>query len=625
MLPYIELGCALLAGGLWYLQGGAVWYEGGWPGPWPLLLLGLMWSLAGLRTRFTLRLTRFDLLLGLFVLSALVATQTAYAPGPARAKFWLVVGAWGIYYALVHQPDLEHLYGALAFWGLFGVALTAYFFLTNDWSAHPVKVPLLIDLGEAISARLPALSTHQLSPNVTGGMLATVLPFYVPLILLPRRGEDLGLPARLRRLLPALWTAALGVTLLGLLVSTSRGAWLGALAGFLLWGLWRALGRRFEGRRRLAWMGGLLAAGAVLLAVALYAILAYDLPGAGALTNRLTLLRDSLLLARDYVFTGAGLGTFMMNFSIYTLLIHVGHTVHSHNLLINLLVEQGVVGLLLYLALVVVCVVEAVRRRRHAPRSAGLLIEAGLVSLAIVLAHGQVDDALYGSRGLLLLFVPFAVVRGAGAPVGEEERPRARGAWRPVALGLVLLLVLGLAFRRPLQAQWYASLGAMLQARTELALYEHGRTPGFIMDAVRQEEELAVPIALFERAVALDPGNATARQRLAGIHLSRREYAAAYEDIAAAWEAGHRDSVTRLLLGDAHVAQGRVEEGVAVIHGLYWAQPRMEGQAWSRYWVQEDYARAAHAWRAVALLDPENGAGALEKARQAESRATPEP
>jgi putative inorganic carbon (hco3(-)) transporter len=624
VLPYLELACALAAAALWYQQGGAIWYAGTWPGPWPLLLLGLMWIVHWLWAGFSLRPSRFDVLLALFVVSAWAGTQTAYDPGPAWAKFWLVVGAWGLYYAMIHQPDVEHRYGTLAAWGLFGVALAAYFFLTNDWSAHPVKVPALIALGETISARLPSLSGHRLNANVTGGMLAMVLPVYVPLIGLLRTDEHLQLPRWLQRLLPVAWMAAAGVTLLGLLVSTSRGAWIAVLGGGALWALWQGLGRWVDARARLKWMVGVGATGAVLLVAAFSVILAYDLPGAAALTNRLTLLQKTLLLARDYVFTGAGLGTFMMNYSIYTLLIHVGHSDHSHNLLVDLVIEQGIVGLALFLALVILCLAQGLRRlQRSRSRTTRWLTETGLVALAVVLIHGMVDDVLYGSRGLLLLFVPFALVRNAGLSARKSVLPRRTRKWATITLGA--LLVAGVIFWRPLLAQWHASRGAMLQARTELALYEFEDRSGFIMDPIRQKEPLREPIAHFERAVALRPGNATARQRLAGIHLSRGEYEAAYDDSSAAWGAGHRDSITRLLLGDALVALGKVEEGISVLHGLTWALPRMEGQAWSRYWVNEKWEQAAYAYWAAAMLDPKDGASAAKKAQEAERRATQAP
>lgn len=625
LLPYVELGCALLAGALWYLQGGAVEYRGNWPGPWPLLLLALMWGLYWHRTDFSWRPTLFDVLLAFFVLSAFVGTQTAYAPGPAWAKFWLVVGAWGLYYALVHQPDLDHLYGALAVGGVFGAALTAYFFLINDWSAQSVKVPALTALGESISALLPTLTTRRSNPNVTGGMLAMVLPFYVPLVLLAQKEASLRLPGWLRQTLPFLWLSAAGVVLLGLLVTTSLGAWLATLAGFALWALWWGLGQRFAAQARLRWMAGLLVLGGVLAAIALYVVLAYELPGAGALTNRLTLLKDSLPLAWDYVLTGAGLGTFQMNFSIYTLLIHVGFIVNSHNVLVDLLIEQGAIGLVFYLGLVTLCIGQGMRVLSQDSRHQGRIIEAGLVSLAVILIHGQVEDVLYGSQWLVLFFVPFALVQSAVAleRVTEPPHPRLARRWALAALGL--LFILGIAFRRPVLAQGYASVGAMQQAQLELAHYEFGRTPGFIMDSVRQEENLEGAVALFERAIALDPGNVTARQRLAGIHLSRGEYDAAFRHLEAAWKAGHRGSVTRLLMGDALVAGGRVDEAAEVIAGLTWAQVRLEGQAWDRYWVHDDFVRAAYAWRTVALLQPKNAEGALQRAREAEMRASQQP
>jgi hypothetical protein len=76
--------------------------------------------------------------------------------GPAWAKFWLIVGAVGLCYAMAHQPDLEHLDISLAF------------FATNDWDVHPVKVGLLVVVGRRIPALLPALSGHRMRPNVVG-------------------------------------------------------------------------------------------------------------------------------------------------------------------------------------------------------------------------------------------------------------------------------------------------------------------------------------------------------------------------------------------------------------------------------------------------------------------------
>lgn len=629
LFPYVELGCAFLAGALWYAQGGAVSYRSSWPGPWAVFLLALMWVLYRWCTGFTRKVSLsavkpVDILLALFVLSALVGTQTAYAPEPAWAKFWLVVGAWGLYYALVHQPDLAHLYSVLTVGGLFGVALTVYFFVTNDWSAHPLKVPALVALGESISALLPRVSTGTTNPNIIGGLLAVTLPFYVPLARLPQKETSLVLPGWLRRALPFLWAAAAAIVLLGLLVTTTRGAWFATLVGFSLWGLWRGLGRHFTDGARWRWIVGLLILGAALTGLVAYVVLVYRLPGVGALTGRLGLLMDSLPLAWDYVLTGSGLGTFQMNFSIYTLLIHVGYVTSSHNVFVDLLVEQGIAGFSLYLGLVLLCIWQGGRALRRATWQQAWIIETGLVSLATLLIHGQVEDVFYGSQWLLLFFVPLALVVWGSTSVNIPQVAHRQARWW-VTGAMVLLLVVGVTFWRPLVAQGYASLGAMRQARVELARYEFGKTPGFIMDSVRQKEDLTASMALFQRAIALDAGNTTARQRLAGIHLSRGEYDVAFRHIEAAWETGRRDPVTRLLRGDALVALGRVEEAAEVVTGLTWAQVRLEGQAWDRYWVNEDFTRAAYAWQTIALIQPASAEYALLRAQEARQRATPQP
>jgi tetratricopeptide (TPR) repeat protein len=364
--------------------------------------------------------------------------------------------------------------------------------------------------------------------------------------------------------------------------------------------------------------------GLAALSVGLYLILLGRLPGAGELLNRLSLLRDGLLLARNYPFTGAGLDMFEMQFSIYTLLIHVGYIMHSHNLLVDVLINQGLIGLLSFVGLAAACGVYGLRRLREATGKAAWIIEAGLVSLGVILAHGLGDDALYGNRGVLLLFVPIGWIL-CGANNARPERPATRPRDRRHWLGLGLaaaagLVVIGLAIWRPVLGEWYANLGAIEQARVELSHYDQWHFDNPTMDQVRQRENLDAAGAWLRQAVALDPANATARQRLTEIELARGQYVEALQDIEFIYRAGEQDAVTRMLLGDAYAANGQVQAAVEVVRGLPWAIARLEGQAWSRYWVNADYRRAADAWAAVVLLDP-NNTGAAQSQAEAARRA----
>ncbi len=65
---------------------------------------------------------------------------------------------------------------------------------------------------------------------------------------------------------------------------------------------------------------------------------------AGSTGTRAALWRDGLSLARDYRFTGVGFGATMMALSTYVYLLHVGYVGHVHNFLLELTIEQGLLG-----------------------------------------------------------------------------------------------------------------------------------------------------------------------------------------------------------------------------------------------------------------------------------------
>lgn len=594
-LSYLDLACAALAGALWYALPQA--------GPWPLVLVLLPW---GLRLALTGRLTQttpFDLLLALFVLLAGLAVWTAYDRQQAGAKFWLIVGAVLLYYALVNARALGQRLAWLL--GLFGAGVAVYFLLTHDWSALPAKIEALTHLGETLQAPLPALPGHRLHPNVAGGIMAAMFPYAAVATALAaglgRGPEHRGRPAG-RWLSLTLGLALCAAIAFGLLMTTSRGAWL-ALGGALILaaaaGLAAAVSRHGPAGARPAvqkWVLPGLVIG--LLVLPLVFALAWPggiwaalstLPGPNTGPGRLSLLRNSLVLVHDYALLGAGLEGFQMLYSTYALLIHVGHSPHSHNLFFNVAIEQGLPSLLV-LALMWLLFALAVWRalarplggQGSYPAGAGLLAAAGL-SLAITLAHGVVDDVYYGSRGVLLLFLPlafaapFLLLSGRSPAEGGSRR---RVLALPVGLGLVMLLAL--LWRGPLLSLAFSNLGAVHQSQAELSLYAWPDWP--IQDALRREIDLARPVAEFERALALDPRNASANRRLGQIELSLGEYEDALRHLEAAYAAEPWSPTTRQLYGEALLVNGHLAQGQALWAGLDPGEGQLQGRAfWYRY------------------------------------------
>jgi O-antigen ligase len=439
----LDLACALTACGLWFLA--PAWL------PWtlPLSLALVPWIL---RLLFSGRLTRrtpFDWPLALFLVTAVVAVWAAYDRTAAWQKFWLIVGAILLFYALANARALWPRQGpAAADWRLWGIAalaalLSLYFMATHDWS-RPASVTAVEPLGRWLQQRLPDLPGHRFNPNIAGGILAAVVPYVVAL------GLSAGRLARRPRWGQLVALLLLSLILLGLLLTASRGAWLALAAAAALFSLWQLSGW-------LSSRGSRLPPQTVTFALSLLFCLALSLllwrfwpdgrvwlleTGRSFLQsdlNRLALWRGGLVLASDYPFTGGGLDSFMMLYSTYSLMLHVGHSFHAHNLYLDVALEQGVAALLLLGWLWLLLTAAVVRWLNRPARSAEqdgteprlvypAALGAAALSLLIMLLHGLVDDPFYGSRALVFLFVPlaFAVPR---PPRRRAVRRRSDAGW----------------------------------------------------------------------------------------------------------------------------------------------------------------------------------------------------
>ncbi len=634
--PYLEFWLAAAAAAIMFLATGGTWRAAPWEREMPLsadpalAILGLIlivatYVLRAVRTGQVLRFQPIDIPLYAFAASAGVGVWAAWERDAAIAIFLFLIAGITLYHAVRAQPGRAQLLTVLVFWALFGVVFSIAFLYTTDWQTYADKIPYVNRLTVYLRRLIPARAEPFVNSNDAGGILALVLPAFAPLIAYRRE-----LPARGRKPWTAFWVLAALVVAAGWVLSLSRGAWAGLLVTGVLWGVWRGAGGsasdqgadragiwRHQVRITAIWVVVALVLTGVVGALVLIGVL----PGTATLNNRLNLWDSGMLLARDYRVFGAGLGAFAMHYSLYTLLINVGYIFSSHNLVVDLLVEQGAIGLVAAAAFAAGTFVLGLRSLRRAAslRSQGrLVVEASLVALFAILLHGAVQNVFYGSPAGMLLAVPLGLIANprrhraplaiaAPDPVAEHDQPYAHARWVLPTLALVVLIALGLGVwqRDRLAGIWHANLGAVAQARAELTHYEPG-WDGASLDAVRRMEILDEPMVGLERAVQADPANVTARLRLANIALSRGNYPQALEHAQAAWDAGHRDRVTRLLYGDALVAAGRPEEAAECVKGVPFAVERLQEQGWERYYADADFLRAANAWYTVMLLDPED-------------------
>lgn len=591
--PYIELSFAALAGALWYLQPSL--------GPWPLLLIVAAWV-----ARFALfgslaPKTSFEIPLIIFLGTAAASVWSAYNQEIAFGKFWLIVGSVGLYYAFVRllvsgrDGAAEETVSLLM---IFGVGVSVYFILTNDWSANPTKFDSIRRIGQSLQLAGVDLPGHRLHPNVAGGLMALTIPFGGAAYLLAKANHH-----RFRTIAAVL---AIIVTLIGLILSSSRSAWISLTVAAIVVALLHGTGfvSHKSGVQRKWFLAGLLIlalilTGVLLLASPIRASLVAQLPVTASGVTRVTLIRDGLALANDYPYIGAGFAGYMMLYSTYSYMLHVGFEVHAHNFFLNVSIQQGLfaLGALLWIWLSVALAVwnslinpEAKSSNDTSEefdhRQWRLLLYTGAASLLIILIHGLVDDVLYGSRGVLLLFIP---VSFAVPFINSQTRQPVKMRRIRALMFAGLLLIITVVFWRPMLSLVHSNLAAINQSKEELSLYSWPTWP--IQDAVRNEVDLSKAVAGYENALSINPQNSSAAGRLGQIELSLGEYEDALDHLKLAHSGTPWDNASRQLLGEAYLVNGMVEEGRALWKSVNNRQDQLKAR---EFWYNyiEDNIRA---------------------------------
>ena len=287
--------------------------------------------------------------------------------------------------------------------------------------------PLLIDTRAGsrifrivqLDSRLGLLSERlgeEVNPNVFAGALVMIIPLALALMLEGRWTR--------RWIWPVVCGLIALMGLLSLVITQSRGAYLAVAVALVVLMLLRW--------RQLLWAAGPLTVGVGLLVwwLGLRTILdqlSSDTSLVG-LSGRLEIWQRSLWAIQDFVFTGVGFGLFNPVVStLYPFFLLPTDIPHAHNLLLQVGVDMGLVGLMAYLGVVITVImlnVKTLRRTRTALSQVdgvGVVgqrtrvrqeyltqtIAAGaLAALSGMLAHGLFDAVSWGTK---LTFIPWMV------------------------------------------------------------------------------------------------------------------------------------------------------------------------------------------------------------------------
>jgi O-antigen ligase len=556
------------------LISGAVWMVQPEWGLWIILVALLPWVARLVSGGFPFQRSSLDWLIAILLITAWIGYWASYDRTTAWSKVWFIVLGVLVFYALSAQPR-QNRAGISTILFAMGVGVSIYYLLTHDFAAAPRKLEFVNALGLGIMGVRPQTGWTPIHPNYVAGIVALTVPFVLYTIWE-------GLQSRERFSLPYVLLIAAGLAVAGiaLLMATSRGVFLamagGAGAVFLL--------KLIYARR--AWQGNrfiLFLALVIYLCVIVALLYAGPARTAGGVTgssyygngSRAELFSSSLNLVADYPFTGGGLGSFPGLYSHYLLNIPFDYLANSHNLFLDVAIEQGLIAglafLILYLAGLWI-VLDSIVTERGIPVFQLLVV----FSLIAAMVHGMVDNYLYNGVGAVLSLFLVGLSVSTGQEAALSPTPGAKPVRVAQVSGMAVFIVAGvLAFLPSIRSMWHANLGAVQLSKVELHQF-----PSANWDLDFSLTRLDTPEASLRSALELDPANRTANHRLGLIAMLRGDFlsAAGYLETALEQSPEHRGIIKSL--GYCYTWLDNVEKARPLLEEIPEARSELEVYVW---------------------------------------------
>ena len=564
-------------------------------GSWLAVIILLPWLARLVSRRLSFERTLFVLPIALIIITAFIGVWAAYDRQAAIEKLWVILGAVAVFVALVNQPK-ANLGVVASLVGLMGVIIAIIFLFTNDWPSQSSDLGLIKLAGGLIMAYRPPVEVMFLTPNITGGLLAILVPIPTAVsIHYWRVGKTMK---------SVLALCMVPVILGGLFLTSSRGAWIALLVGVCLWLIWRfSLYLSSRANKPALLLFGLLLLITILpLAWVISTMpggivsMAERIPGLPTGGSRYELAMNTSKLVGDYPFTGGGLRSFPGQYSQYILVIPYFLFAYSHNFYLDVFFEQGIIGGIAILGVIVGAAWMLMARDGSFSKTSisFLLSGAVIMSTFVLLIHGLVDDPLYGDLGtpMLLLIPGFAILlakefyprfredHDEGINHGGIKSEKFLVKFRIPLIMVFALLSLVFLFRKPMFSSWNANMGAVDMAKMELAQWPQDQ-----WDANPDIGRLVFAQQQFDEAVNLEPGQRTAWHRSGLIAGRGRDFNIAQKELEQAFQIDPDHRGIRKSLGYVYAWNGEIDQAVSMLDGVDEAQDEMEVYSW---WWQEN-------------------------------------
>jgi putative inorganic carbon (HCO3(-)) transporter len=357
--------------------------------PWAVFGLGLLsiprWLI---QKRWSIR-TPVNWLIAIIAILSLISLWVSPLPEVTAPQVYRLLTGLALFFAVVNWLNRSERTGWIAI-GVASIppALAVVAMFGVEWSSYKFSI-----IPASIYDTFSILMQDTIHPNVLAGNMAVVLPFSLALLFHP--WGDNSIKPILRILLSIVLGALTIFSVVILVLTQSRGAWAAfGLACVLIVVL----------RFRWGWISVLLVgisslvAGYTYLDVSWLKRWLYSSYMIGDLASRIELWTRGLFMIRDYFFTGIGMGTFAQTTNaIYPL---AGDSPpHVHNLFLQVGVDLGMPGLVVWLAIFSLVTWSAWRvfcdqgKENSLRRSLALGFLGSQAALAL---HGMVDCVTWG-------------------------------------------------------------------------------------------------------------------------------------------------------------------------------------------------------------------------------------
>ena len=540
------------------------------------LIALLPWVLRFLAGHLPFQRTPFDWLIAIFLATAWISYWASYDKSAAGIKFWLIVSAVLLYYALSAQPKQNLVF--LSFLSFCcALALSLYFCLTYDFAGSSGRFAIWW-MNHRPHVDWPAIHLGYVSGLV---LINTILAFYW---LWNTSKKLFGFAAVVMQLFLLL---GMGMVALVFVLTLSRGIEIIGLGVVGLWVLWRVSTLSGSNVRVRAVFPVLVLSYLVVLITFAYLEQTSSVLGSMqsnyARNSRAELLGRSAYFLVDYPITGAGLNSFPGLYSQYMIVIPFFYFSNSYNLFLDVAIEQGWIGGAAFLIICLAAIWLVSERIVKDPSNELRMVNwLSLLALLVMMVHGLFYDYLYTGNGTALLFFPLGMAMmgvvnrnhsGDGVVQLPKALPRLNLAMITLPV-LALILMFGVNINKVISHS-YANLGAVQMSQVELRDFP---TDQWATSEIVPRLEIAD--ATLHSALQYDPHNQTANYRLGLISMLRQDFKTAAANLETAYQEApnHRGIIKSL--GYCYAWLGDMDKAQKLLDRIPEAQHEMKVYIW---------------------------------------------